>query len=138
MSACFSLASPFSPLQLFWVDNRIEANATLDPTVHFTPDIEFTNRLQKEALNQQWTYQQGWYGVPQRLIPAELENDTVWSAYSRISATFVTNLDMHDFPMDIHNLSVRMESSLLDNTQFVLVVSRLGRWYTCATGVGRV
>jgi hypothetical protein len=52
-----------------------------------------------QALNNNWVVQTGWYGVPSRLIPADYANATTFSAYSRISSTFVTTLQLEDFPL---------------------------------------
>ena len=104
---------------LFWVDNRVNTSAqALDGSSVFWPRIEFVNRLQSEVLNAEWTIQEGWYGVPAALIPPEVtENDTVLSAYTRISSTFVTVLNMHDFPADKQNATVIVESPVFNASE---------------------
>lgn len=110
-------------LSLHWRDDRIPANATFDPTTMFWPSVEFTNRLQREALTLQWVYRPGFYGVPHSLIPPEANDSSAsyWTAYTRASSTFITRLQLADFPQDYQNVTVRIESPLLDETQVGLL-----------------
>ena len=86
-------------LTLFWRDDSATVvDGTFDPSTTFVPYVEFTNRLMKEAINMEWSYMEGFYGVPTALIPPEayVNDSAVWlAAYTRVAGTFTADLDMH-------------------------------------------
>lgn len=110
-------------LTVIWRDDSQAGVTTFDVTTSFWPQPEFTNQVLKDAQTVGWTYIFGWYGVPLNLIPPEGANGTWISAYSRISGTFLTKIYMQDFPQDRQNVTLKIESSLFDETivQFKLL-----------------
>lgn len=94
----------------YWVDASIPANETFDPAVHWWPEIELANRVTREALEVDWVWQNGWYGVPPGLIPTDIDPLTIWSQYARISSEFAQPFEWGAFPQDIQNVSMRIQT----------------------------
>lgn len=107
-------------ITLLWRDDAFNAAdlATMDSS-NCPASIEFTNRLVKEAINLEWSYMEGLYGVPPSQWPESASRDPLakwWSAYTRVAGTFTATLMVADFPMDKQQIMVKMESPFWNRT----------------------